>query len=322
VSVHELPISTGMAGVSMRLKPGAVRELHWHANAAEWAFIVKGRVRTTIVAPDGSSETNDFDPGDVWYFPRGHGHMLQGLGPEECHFILVFDDGAFSEFATFSITDWVGHTPVEVLSKDLGLPESAFARFPKEERYIVQGRIPPHDPPPVIQNPRMLSTLTHRWRLTAQEPRERYPGGVERVVTAREFPISTTMSGVLFDLEPRALREPHWHPNADEWQYIIQGTSRMTLFGAKGRVRTETFKPGDVAYVPRGYGHYFENTTDGPLRLLAVFNNGEYQEISLSTWLAANSVGLVADTFNIPDELARKLPDHRVYIASKDGPGA
>jgi oxalate decarboxylase len=84
-TVKQLPISEGLAGVSMRLKPGGVRELHWHAKAAEWAFVLKGRVRTTVIAPDGTSETNDFDPGDVWYFPRGHGHALQGMGPGEGH---------------------------------------------------------------------------------------------------------------------------------------------------------------------------------------------------------------------------------------------
>src|SRR5207245_3606396 len=96
-TVKQLPISTGIAGVSMRLKPGGLRELHWHANAAEWAFVIKGRVRTTVIGPDGYSETNDFEPGDVWYFPRGHGHALVGLGTEESHFVLVFDNGAFSE---------------------------------------------------------------------------------------------------------------------------------------------------------------------------------------------------------------------------------
>src|SRR5580765_8134594 len=88
-TVTQLPISKGIAGVSMRLEPGAMRELHWHATAAEWAFVLEGRVRTTVVDPGGLAETNDFDPGDVWYFPRGHGHMLQCLGNAPCHFILI-----------------------------------------------------------------------------------------------------------------------------------------------------------------------------------------------------------------------------------------
>ena len=130
-TVKQLPISNGLAGVSMRLKPGGLRELHWHANAAEWAFVVKGRVRTTVIGPDGRSETNDFDPGDVWYFPRGHGHALQNLGPEEAHFILVFDNGGFSEYRTFSITDWLAQTPPHVLSATLGLPRVGVRQVPE-----------------------------------------------------------------------------------------------------------------------------------------------------------------------------------------------
>jgi oxalate decarboxylase/phosphoglucose isomerase-like protein (cupin superfamily) len=142
-TVAQLPISKGIAGVSMRLEPGAMRELHWHATAAEWAFVLEGRVRTTVVDPGGLAETNDFEPGDVWYFPRGHGHMLQCVGDKPCHFILIFDNGYFSEFGTFSVTDWVGHTPPALLAKNFGLPEAVFATFPKEDewQYIVEGEV-------------------------------------------------------------------------------------------------------------------------------------------------------------------------------------
>ena len=128
-TVTQLPISKGIAGVSMELAPGVMRELHWHATAAEWAYITKGRVRTTAFDPEGNSETNDYELGDVWYFPRGHGHMLECLGNEPCHFILIFDNGYFSEFGTFSITDWVGHTPKELLAKNFGVARSTFRRL-------------------------------------------------------------------------------------------------------------------------------------------------------------------------------------------------
>jgi oxalate decarboxylase len=320
-TIKQLPISKGLAGVSMRLNPGGIRELHWHAIAAEWAFVIKGRVRSTVIVPDGTSEVNDFDPGDVWYFPRGHGHMLQGLGPGVAHFVLIFDDGAFSEFGTFGSTDWLGHTPPEILSKVLGLPVSACAAFPKEELYIVQGRVPPQEPPPLHQGGQKLSHLTHRYPLLAQRPHAQFTGGEERRVSALEFPISTTITGVILDLKPGALREPHWHPNTDEWQYYITGRARMTIFGSHGRVRTEEFKPGDAGYVPRGFGHYVENIGDEPLRVLIGFNSGDYQEISLSTWLAANPDAVLADNFKVADALVAKLPKHRVFIASKDGRG-
>src|SRR5690242_13748720 len=79
-TVTQLPISKGIAGVAMVLEPGTMREMHWHATAAEWAFVISGRTRTTVIDPQGRAEVNDFSPGDVWYFPRGHGHMLECLG--------------------------------------------------------------------------------------------------------------------------------------------------------------------------------------------------------------------------------------------------
>lgn len=63
----------------------------------------------------------------------------------------------------------------------------------------------------------------------AQQPRRSPGGGTQRVVTVDEFPISTTMAGSLIELEPGALRELHWHPNADEWQYYLSGQAEMVV---------------------------------------------------------------------------------------------
>ena len=152
----------------MRLEPGAMRELHWHATAAEWAFVIEGRVRTTVIDPRGRAETNEFEPGDIWYFPRGHGHMLQCLGSQPCHFILIFDNGYFSEFGTFSITDWIGHAPKTLLAKNFGVPEATFDSFPKTEVYFARGAIPPAQPAAPLQGVD-LPPQTHKYRLLAQE---------------------------------------------------------------------------------------------------------------------------------------------------------
>jgi oxalate decarboxylase len=316
-TVKQLPLSTGLAGVSMRLKPGGIRELHWHANAAEWAFVLKGRVRSTVIGPDNLAATDDFDPGDVWYFPRGHGHAVQNLTREEAHFILVFDNGAFSEYGTFSITDWLGHTPASVLAQGLGLAESELAQFPKEELYIVRGRVPPEQSEPNRQKLLRSSPLSHRYRLLAQQPNARYSEGEERRVSAKEFPISKTITGAILDLKPGALRELHWHPNANEWLYLISGQVRIGLFGSHGRYRIEEFHPGDAGYIPQGFGHYIENAGDTPARILVTFDKGEYEEISLSAWLAANPTQLIADNFKLPNALVEKMPDHRIFVAPR-----
>src|SRR6202167_6080201 len=90
-TVAEFPISQSIAGVSMRLKAGAMRELHWHSLAAEWAYMIEGRCRTTVVMPNGQSAIDEFGPGDTWYFPRGHGNLLKGLGPGEALFVVGFE---------------------------------------------------------------------------------------------------------------------------------------------------------------------------------------------------------------------------------------
>lgn len=319
VTVEQLPISKGIAGVSMKLEPGAMRELHWHATAAEWAFVLEGRVRTTVIQPDGLAETNDFGPGDVWYFPRGHGHMLQCLGDKPTHFILIFDNGYFSEFGTFSITDWLGHVPKKLLAKNFGLPEAAFDGFPKDEVYFARGAVPPVTQTVPLQG-RKLPPLTHKYELLEQPPHVQFKGGREWRVDSSRFPISVTVTGVILDLEPGALRELHWHPTADEWQYVIDGTVSVTMFGSHGRYRTETLEKGDVGYIPQGYGHSIENVGNKPSRMLLGFNTGVYATIDLSQWIASNPADVLATNFGKPASLFEKFPKKDVFIAT-DGDG-
>jgi oxalate decarboxylase len=313
-TVEQLPISKGIAGVSMILEPGAMRELHWHATAAEWAFVMDGRVRTTVIEPSGCAETNDFEPGDIWYFPRGHGHVLQCLGEKPTHFILIFDNGYFSEFGTFSISDWIGHTPKPLLSKNFGLPESVFDSFPKSEVYFARGPRPSAEKPPNLQG-REEPPQTHKFRMLAEPPHSEYKGGREWRVDSARFPISTTVTGVVLDLEPGGLRELHWHPTSDEWQYVISGQVTVTMFGSGGRYRIETLSAGDVGYIPQGFGHSIENTGATPARILIGFNTGRYEAIDLSQWIAGNPAEILATNFDQPASTMAQFPHERVFIA-------
>lgn len=317
-TVTQLPISKGIAGVSMKLEPGAMRELHWHATAAEWAFVLEGRVRTTVIEPEGVAETNDFEPGDVWYFPRGHGHMLECLGNEPAHFILIFDNGYFSEFGTFSISDWIGHAPKPLLAKNFGLPESAFQNFPSDEVYFARGKQPPEKMNAPLQGWK-LPALTHKYQLLAQPPHRVFKGGREWRVDSTHFPISETITGVVLDLEPGALRELHWHPTADEWQYVIAGNISVTMFGSHGRFRIEELNAGDVGYIPQGYGHSIENVGNKPCRVLIGFNTGKYATIDLSQWIAGNPTDVLATNFSQPASLFERFPRKDLFITDKNG---
>ncbi|MCC3718460.1 cupin domain-containing protein [Rouxiella badensis] len=295
-TVKQFPISEGIAGVDMTLAPGSVRELHWHAIAAEWAFMISGKARITIIDPQGTSEVAEFGPGDVWYFPKGYGHSIQAL-EGGAHFILTFDNGHFSEFGTFSITDWVAHTPKEVLSKSTNLPASIFSKAKQGEAYIVTGRVPPALPLARNNGGRDDSPLKHHYPLMSVPPFFESENGSIHIVSSKEFPISQTMTGVIEIMKPGAVREMHWHPNANEWQYYISGKGRMTVFSSHGHAETQEYDATDVGYVPQGFGHYIENIGDEDLKVLVVLDNGIYQDISLSDWLAKTPSNVLADNF-------------------------
>lgn len=313
-TVEEFPVSQSIAGVSMRLKPGAFRELHWHSIAAEWAYVLDGRVRTTVITPDGTTSTDDFETGDIWYFPKGHGHMLQCLGDKPCHFLLGFDSGHFSEFGTFSITDWVSHTSPEIMARNTGLPAGFFAQLPRKELYIGVGKLAT-DPLPKNINPgKATSAFAHKYRMEKDAPMQQFKGGYHKIVSSVEFPIQKSLTAARMNIEPGCIRELHWHPNADEWQYVMSGTGNVSVFGSHGRVRTMPFGKGMVSFIKQGYGHYIENTGTETLKLIVLFNSPIYQELSLNDWLAANPPQLVADHFGMTTEQAASLIDHKEGI--------
>jgi oxalate decarboxylase len=298
----------------MSLQPGSLRELHWHSNAAELGYVVSGSCRTTVLSPDGAA-TDTFGPGDVWYFPAGWGHSILGIGPGECHFILIFDNGAFAEEHTLSITDWLAHTSASVISQSLGLGLESVAKLPKREAYFAAGPVLDDGFVRAAAQAKPTLSTTHRYPLGAQEPRRVPGGGAQWMVTANEFPISTTLSAAVLEIEPGAMRELHWHPHADEWQYYLEGAAEMAVYLGRGQTVTEQFLTGDIGYVPMGAGHYIRNTGDGILRLLIGFNHGDYRSHDLNAWLASNPPDVLATNLALPRAVAETVPRETSFIA-------
>jgi oxalate decarboxylase len=233
--------------------------------------------------------------------------------------VLIFDNGYFSEFGTFSVTDWIGHTPRRLLARNFGLPEASFEGFPTREVYFAHGETPPPPPPTPLRGWRD-PPLTHKYRLLANPPRVNSRGGRFWLADSRNFPIAKTITGAILELDAGAMRELHWHPSADEWQYVFEGRVSVTMFGANGRFRTETLERGEVCYIPQGYGHSVENVGDGRCRILVGFNSGIYEDIDLSEWLASNPADVLATNFGRPEALFRRFPQRDVFIADRPAP--
>jgi oxalate decarboxylase len=299
ITVRELPVATTLAGVNMRLKPGGIREMHWHKEA-EWAFMLAGRARITAIDPQGRNFIDDVGVGDLWNFPAGIPHSIQGL-QEGCEFLLVFDNGNFSENETFLLSDWFAHTPRSVLAKNFGVPESSFDNMPKDvehERWVFDGKVPGPLDGDVVHSPAGIVPTSYSHRLLAQGPINT-PGGQVRVVDSSNFPAASTIAAALVEIEPGGMRELHWHSNTDEWQYYINGRGRMTVFASGGKARTFDYQAGDVGYVPFAMGHYVENCGDEPLRFLEMFRSAYFADMSANQWMALTPPELVQAHLNL-----------------------
>jgi oxalate decarboxylase len=305
VTARELGVSKDIAGVNMRLNAGGVRELHWH-KAAEWAYMLYGTARITAVDTQGQNFADDVDVGDLWYFPAGIPHSIQGLNPDGCEFLLVFDDGDFDEDDTFLITDWFKHTPSEVLGKNFGVPASLFGRTPDpSERYIFPAPVPgPLSSDKIAGATAVPQSFSHK--MMAQPPVKSKSGTV-RITDSGVFPVSTTIAAALVEVDPGGMRELHWHPNTNEWQYYIEGQARMGVFGASDQARTFDFQAGDVGYVPFAMGHYIENTGAAPVRFLEVFKSSYYADVSLHQWMALTPPELVEAHLGLGAEVMKEL---------------
>ncbi|KAI1763876.1 RmlC-like cupin domain-containing protein [Hypoxylon sp. FL1150] len=287
-TVRELPTSVELAGVNMRLDEGA---------EAEWAYVLEGRVRVTALDVEGGSFVGDVEKGDLWYFPAGFPHSLTGLGPGGCEFLLIFDDGNFSEDSTFLLSDFMAHVPRSVLAKNFRLAPEVFDSIPAKERYIFSGSKPSNDlesdkpDRPDVQ----WSKLQFTHKMLAQEPIQT-PAGEVRITDTNTFPLSKTVSAAHVTIKPGGIREMHWHPNADEWSYFIRGRARVTVFASSNTARTFDYMAGDVGIVPKSMGHYVENISDtDELEMLEIFRAPRFEDFSLEQWLASSPARNVAE---------------------------
>jgi oxalate decarboxylase len=149
--------------------------------------------------------------------------------------------------------------------------------------------------------------------MLAQEP-IRMKSGTVRITDSSLFKASKTMAAALVEVEPGGMRELHWHPNADEWQYYISGQARMSVFGAENNARTFNFQAGDVGSVPFAMGHYIENIGTTTLRFLELFRSDHYADVSLAQWLAFTPHELVRAHLNIDESVLAKIPKTKTPI--------
>ncbi|KZV82507.1 oxalate oxidase [Exidia glandulosa HHB12029] len=314
-----MPIADSIAGVNMRLEAGAVRELHWHS-AAEWGYMLAGNATITAVDPQGRNYISDIQQGDIWYFPAGIPHSIQGLSGvnnQGCEFLLVFDDGDFSEDETFLVTDWMSHVPMEVLAKSLQLEQEALKEIPSEQLWIFPADTPPPAAEQAVKSPNGEVPQAFGFEFSKVK-NTKVGGGTVKIVDTSTFPVSQTISAAEITVAPGGIRELHWHPSQDEWSFFIEGQARMTLFGAQSNARSFNYQPGDVGFVPHAFGHYVENIGNTTLRFLEIFKSPKYEDVSLTQWLALTPPALVKAHLHLSDASISKLSKEKAVVVAGD----
>jgi oxalate decarboxylase len=315
VTQRELPSSRDIAGVNMRLTAGSYRELHWHT-ADEWAYVLYGKARVTVMRPDGKTFIGDVSEGDLWLFPAGHPHSIQGLDPDGTEFLLVFNQGDFSENGTMLLSEWMAHTPPEVLMKNFGLDREALAKLPTEGLYIFPGTVPTStvaQDKEEIGGSAVASPTQNTFKLKSMAPTRSAKLGEVRIVDSRNFPL-TKVAAALVTLKPGGLRELHWHPNSSEWQFWIAGKGRMTVFFPVDNARTVDFNPNDIGYVPSNAGHYIENTGDTDAVFLEMLPSDVFEDVSLNQWLRRLPAQMVEAHLGFDKASVAKIPDEKLIV--------
>jgi len=300
-----------MAGVNMRLTKGSFRELHWHL-ADEWAIMLSGSARVTVFTQDGEMFIDDVSAGDLWLFPAGAPHSIQALGDEGCEFLLVFNQGDFSEESTLLLSDWLKHTPPEILQQNFRLDADVIAKLPKgEPLYIFTSDEPRKSLEEEIPEAAQYAAkpkISYTFKASEMAPTRESEAGNVKIIDSRNFPAAQKIASAIVTVKPGCIREMHWHPNGSEWQYWLKGKGRMTVFPGQEAARTMDFNANDVGFVSNMAGHYIENTGDEDLVFLELFVASEFKEISLNQWLRALPAQAVTAHTNFTAEEIAKIP--------------
>src|ERR1700677_1787520 len=274
-----------------------------------------GSCRITILDERGRPYIADVKEGDLWYFPAGLPHSLQGIGSDGFEVLICFDDREVSAVATLVGAEWFTHTPPDILGDNFGVSPDTFAKIPLRDLYIFQGDLPGSlEADRASVSGRGAPPHPFTFSLGSMAPSRETKGGTVQIADSTNFTVATTVAAALLTIRPGGMREMHWHPNADEWQYWIKGKGTMTVFNTGPNAVTMDFNAGDIGYVKKNLGHYIKNTGDTDLQVLEVFKAPQFQDVSLSDWITHTPPALVAQHFNVSPDTIAKLPRSKPEI--------
>lgn len=303
VTQSVFPVLKEMALSLLSVNPMGFREPHWHPNAHELSYCVQGRALMTIFSPGAGHDTFIIEPGCLAFVPMGYLHHIQNIGNEEIKMLICFSDAQPEEI---NLSSSVGVMPSHVLGSTFNLTASFFEGLHASVKPVFIAEGPQ-------ETAFSLAWQVNRFKknIEAIQPQIQSLGGTVKLNNQFLMPALEGLTLYSLRLEAKGVREPHWHPNAHELNYLIQGRARIILLSPNGNVDDFEMAAGDMSFLPKGYFHYIENIGDKPAHFAVFFNHVLPSDIGLSGCLGAYSNDLLAHLFHVPFSYFDRLPKYQ-----------
>jgi len=303
VNKSNMPILEGMALSLLTLQPKSMREPHWHPNANELGYCISGKALMTIFSPGAAHNTLIIEPGTLSFVPMGSLHHVENIGTEPLKMALCFDNNNPEDL---NLSSAIGSMPSQALANTFQLEKDFFEQIHASIKPVfITGK---------KKHPALLDawrTNTYKMDIDATEPQIRNRGGWVKMSKVSMMSSLRGLALYSLQLNPKGTREPHWHPNAHELNYLISGAVRITILSPGGKLDSFEMSAGDMSFLPRGYLHDIETIGDDPARLAVFFNHNDPSDMGISGCLGAYPNELLAELFKVPSSYFNDMPKYQ-----------
>lgn len=309
------PALQNMAFYKLVLHQQAVREPHWHANADELGYCLKGRLLISLYGNKNFQETLLIEEGEAFFIPAGALHSIENIGKGKAEAILQF---SHEEPEDFGLSSVFGMFSDGVLGNAWDVPASHFRtmRRLKKESFIANLS----KTTALSKEMRYLSP--YQFALEKSSPLISNQGGSARVARNNVWPVLQRQALYSLLLTGKGMREPHWHPETAELGYVAKGRGRMSILSASGKVDTYTMQAGDIYFIPKAYPHHIENLESSDLHVLIFFDQSMPQDIGFTGSLKSFPDEVLSRVMHCKKEVFESLPTYYedLFIVKKRNP--
>ncbi|MBS0648127.1 MAG: cupin domain-containing protein [Verrucomicrobia bacterium] len=309
------PVLQNMSFYQLTLHPQAVREPHWHANADELGYCLKGKLLISFYGNNNTKETFIVSKGHAFFIPSGALHSLENIGNETAEAILQF---SHEEPEDFGLSFVLGMFSDAVLGNTWDIPSSHFKALKRLSKESFIAKLPQ----PTSLSHELEYISPYQFALETSSPLISNEGGAARVARKNVWPVLQRQAVYSLRLSGIGMREPHWHPETAEMGYVAEGKGRMSILSPSGKIDTYEIEPGDLYFIPQAYPHHIENLTTSELHMLIFFDQPMPQDVGFTGSVKSFSNEVLSSVMQCKKEIFEELPTYYedLFIVKKKNP--